>query len=223
MLAHMGYGSRKEVKEIIRKGFVLVNGELERNDDAKVSEDDEITLFDSNIKYTDKVYFLLNKPKGYISHTIDNLYPCVTDIIDDYHKDLFPVGRLDLDTTGVLLITNDGALCHQMLSPKRNIDKEYLVTFEGVLTDSKIKALENGVVLDDGYHTLPSKVIKKSYNEALLTIHEGKFHQVKRMFLSVDLEVVELDRVRFGSFTCSNLKQGEYVKLTKEEMESTLA
>ena len=136
ILAHSGYGSRKEVKELIRKGFVMVNGEIITDDDFKVDEiNDEITIADSTIKYEKNIYIMLNKPDGYISATYDNHDPIVLDLIEGYEKrNLFPVGRLDKDTVGLLLITNDGDLAHRMLSPKKHVDKTYYLKFEGELT-----------------------------------------------------------------------------------------
>jgi 16S rRNA pseudouridine516 synthase len=225
ILAHSGYGTRKEVKEIIRKGYVLVNGETIKNDDFKVDDlNDEIIIFGDELNYEDKIYLMLNKPDGYISATYDNYDKTVIDLIGDYKiKNPFPVGRLDKDSVGLLLITNDGMLAHNLLSPKKHVDKTYYIEFEGNLSESKIKKLEEGVILDDGYHTHPSKYNIIDNNKGEITIDEGKFHQVKRMLQAVGCNVTYLKRIKFGPLSLDkNLKEGEFRLLTKEELDNLI-
>ena len=220
ILAHSGYGSRKEVKELIRKGFVMVNGEIITDDDFKVDEiNDEIT-----IKYEKNIYIMLNKPDGYISATYDNHDPIVLDLIEGYEKrNLFPVGRLDKDTVGLLLITNDGDLAHRMLSPKKHVDKTYYLKFEGELTLDKISKFQEGIILDDGYLCMPASYNRINNNEGILTIKEGKYHQVKRMLEALDCKVTYLKRISFGPLTLDeNLQEGEYRFLTDEELKLIL-
>ncbi len=221
MLAHMNYGSRKEVKELIRKGFVLVNGEVITNDDFKVDEiNDEVIIADEKVEYKDKVYVMLNKPDGYISATFDNHDPTVIDLIDEYnYLNIFPVGRLDKDTHGLLLITNDGDLAHNLLSPKKHVDKKYYLKFDGNITEKGIKAFEEGIILDDGYKTMPAKLIDLGNNEAHVIIKEGKFHQVKIMMERIGCKVTYLKRIEFGSLKLDEaLEEGQYRLLTEEEL-----
>lgn len=221
MLAHMNYGTRKEVKELIKKGFVLVNGEVITNDDYKVDEiNDEVVIANEKVEFKDKVYIMLNKPDGYISATYDSKDPTVIDLISEYnYLNIFPVGRLDKDTHGLLLITNDGDLAHNLLSPKKHVDKKYYLKFDGNITEKGIKAFEEGIVLDDGYKTMPAKLIDLGNNEAYVIIKEGKFHQVKIMMERIGCKVTYLKRVEFGSLLLDeNLEEGQYRLLTEEEL-----
>ncbi len=225
MLAHSGYGSRKEVKELIRKGYVLVNGEIIINDDYKVDEDNDIIMVaGEEVSYEAKIYLMLNKPDGYISATYDRFDPIVLDLIDGYeNRNLFPVGRLDKDTVGLLLITNDGQLAHRLLSPKSHVDKKYYLKYDGVFPKNAYKLFTDGVVLDDGYKCMPAKFIDLGNNEANIIIKEGKFHQVKRMMQAVGCEVTYLKRVEFGSLVLdASLKEGEYRHLTTNELQNLL-
>ncbi len=223
LLAHMDYGSRKEVKELIRKGYVLVNGNVIKDDDYKVDEfNDEINILDSEIKYEEFIYIMLNKPDGYVSATYDFNKPTVLDLINDYKKrNLFPVGRLDIDTVGLLLITNDGALAHKLLSPKSHVDKKYYLKYEGKYDESFIKKFQDGIVLDDGYKCMSASFIDLGNNEAYIIIKEGKFHQVKRMMESLGCNVTFLKRVSFGNLSLDeSLEEGKWRHLTIEEVES---
>ncbi len=223
MLAHMNYGTRKEVKELIRKGYIMVNGEVITNDDYKVDEiNDEVIIADELVDYKDKVYIMLNKPDGYISATFDNHDPTVIDLISEYnYMDIFPVGRLDKDTHGLLLITNDGDLAHNLLSPKKHVDKKYYLKYDGNITEKGIKAFEEGIVLDDGYKTMPAKLIDLGNNEAHVIIKEGKFHQVKIMMEKINCRVTYLKRIEFGSLKLDEgLEEGNYRLLTEEELDS---
>lgn len=221
MLSHTGYGSRKEAKELIRKGFVSVNGETILDDDFKVDEEnDEVIIADNNISYDKFIYIMLNKPDGYVSATYDSHDPIVLDLIDGYEKrKLFPVGRLDKDTVGLLLITNDGDLAHRMLSPKKHVIKRYYLKFDGILTDKKISRFEEGITLEDGYLCMPASYEKLSENEGILSIKEGKYHQVKRMLEALDCTVTYLKRISFGPIELDkDLEEGKCRFLTEEEL-----
>lgn len=221
LIAHSGYGSRKEVKELIRKGYVLVNGEIITDDDFKVDEEkDIISIADNTITYESKIYIMLNKPDGYISATYDRYDPIVLDLIDGYqNRRLFSVGRLDKDTVGLLLITNDGSLAHKLLSPKSHVDKIYYLKYDGLFTKKAHELFETGVILDDGYKCMPAKFIELGENEGNIIIKEGKFHQVKRMMQAVGCEVTYLKRIEFGGIKLDEtLKEGEYRHLTNEEL-----
>ena len=221
MLAHCGYGSRKDVKQLIRKGEVLVNGEIIKNDDFKVDSDkDDVIVFDESVNYKELVYIMLHKPAGVVSATYDNYKQTVIDLVSEYSKQkVFPVGRLDIDTEGLLLISNDGMLCHKLLAPKNHVDKTYYVEFCGEFKNEYIGKFKKGITLEDGYVTMPSDIELLSENSANLTIHEGKFHQVKRMFIALGMEVTYLKRISFGSLKLdNNLKKGEYRLLSDEEI-----
>lgn len=221
LLSHTGYGSRKEVKELIRKGFVSVNGDIILDDDFKVDENnDEVIIADNTVSYDKFIYIMLNKPDGYVSATFDSHDPIVLDLIDGYEKrKLFPVGRLDKDTVGLLLITNDGDLAHRMLSPKKHVDKRYYLKFDGDLTDKKISKFSEGITLDDGYLCMPASYEKLGENEGILTIKEGKYHQVKRMLEALGCSVTYLKRISFGPLELDkDLEEGKYRFLTEEEL-----
>ena len=220
MLAHMGYGTRKEVKELIRKGYVSVDGEIIKSDDYKVDENSEVIIFNEVVKYDEFIYLMLNKPDGYISATFDNNLPTVLDLIYGYEsRNLFPVGRLDIDTFGLLLLTNDGQLAHKLLSPRNHVNKKYYLKYEGKLNPKFQEIFNKGIQIDD-YITKPAIFEDLGNNEAYITISEGKFHQVKRMMEYVGCKVTYLERVTFGNLTLdNNLKRGEFRKLTEEEIE----
>ncbi len=221
MLAHLNYGSRKEVKAYIRKGFVSVNGEIITDDDFKVNEQtDEIVFIDEKIHYQEMIYLILNKPAGYVSATFDSKEATVLDLIDGYEgRGLFPVGRLDKDTTGLLILTNDGKLAHQWLSPSKHVLKTYEVTFEGTFQEQFISMFEEGITLEDGTVCLPAKLVLLKPQFAQVTISEGKYHQVKRMFEMVGLSVIKLKRISFGGLALpKDLKEGNYRALLPEEI-----
>lgn len=222
-LADMGYGTRSEVKKEITKGNVKINGLPVRKPETKIdTEKDEVMYREQPAAYEKYEYYMLNKPAGVISATTDKKEKTVLDLIGEkQRKDLFPVGRLDKDTEGLLLITNDGELAHRLLSPKKHVDKVYYVRVQGRLSEEDIRILAEGIDIGEEKPTLPAQlVILKSgqVSEAEITIQEGKFHQVKRMFHALDKEVVYLKRLRMGTLVLDeNLKPGEYRKLTKEE------
>ncbi len=222
ILAHMNYGSRKQVKEYIRKGYFMVNGEVVYDDDFKVNpQDDEITFDGEEINYESLVYIMLNKPNDVISATFDPRYKTVIDLMPEYAKmGVFPVGRLDIDTEGLLIISNDGHLAHRLLSPKYHVTKKYYVEFSGEFKDKYYDDFKNGITLDDGYKCLSAKAEKIDEHKAYVYIEEGKYHQVKRMFEALNMKVTYLKRVAFGDICLDeNLALGEYRVLTKEEIE----
>lgn len=220
-LAHSNIGTRKEVKKIIRSGRVKVNDKIIKNDDYKINEDkDSIYLDGELISYQQFYYVMLNKPQGYVSATIDDRYPTVLDCIyEDYAFDLFPVGRLDIDTEGLLLLTNDGGLAHDLLSPKKHVDKVYYVELEKTYSQKDIEKLEKGIAINDEEVCKEAKVDRIDESRMFLTIQEGKFHQVKRMMHAIENEVTFLKRVQMGSLKLDEtLSVGEYRELSEEEI-----
>lgn len=220
-LAHANFGTRREVKKIIRSGWVSVNDQIIKNDDFKIDENKDIICVDNEqVIYQQFYYIMLNKPNGYVSATIDDRYPTVIDLIyEDYALDLFPVGRLDLDTEGLLLLTNDGSLSHELLSPKKHVDKEYYVELEKEYSEQDIKTLEAGVAINDQEVCKEAKVKRIDNNKMMLIIQEGKYHQVKRMMHAIDNEVTYLKRVRMGTLKLDKtLPLGEYRALNEEEI-----
>ena len=224
ILSNLGYGSRSELKKFCKNGLVKVNGKVINNPGVQVDvENDEIIFDGEKVTYKEFIYLMLNKPDGYISATFDKRDPIVLDLIDkeDLVFEPFPVGRLDKDTEGLLVLTNDGQLAHRVLSPKKHVPKTYYAKIEGIVTEEDIKAFAKGVTLDDGYETMPAELIilkSDEISEIELTIHEGKFHQVKRMFESVDKKVIYLKRLSMGKLKLDeNLELGESRELTDEE------
>ena len=225
LLSNVGVASRAELKNYCKQGLISVNGKVINNPGVQVdSESDDIRFNGEKIVYREFVYIMLNKPDGYISATFDKYDPIVLDLIDQSYLvfEPFPVGRLDKDTEGLLVLTNDGQLAHRVLSPKKHVPKTYYAKIQGKVTEEDILAFEKGVILDDGYETMPSqlKILKSDdMSEIELTIHEGKFHQVKRMFESVGKKVVYLKRLSMGKLKLDeSLGLGEYRELTEEEV-----
>lgn len=219
-LSNAGIGSRKEVKTLIKQERVRVNNHIIKSEKFNIDENvDEVFLDDERIIYQDFYYFLLNKPKNYVSSTkMERNYPPVTDLVSEYDfVDLFPVGRLDVDTTGVLILTNNGTLAHRLISPKFEVDKTYLVETDYPIQKEMIIAFEKGVMLDDE-KLLPAKLEILDDNVGRVTIHQGKYHQVKRMFARYGLTVISLEREKFAFLDKGNLKQGETRQLTNEEV-----
>jgi 16S rRNA pseudouridine516 synthase len=223
-LSNQGIGSRKDVRRLIQKGFITVNGNQIRQIDMKIDAiDDDIHYDGQKVLFQSVVYLMLNKPKNCITATEDSRHRVVMDFIEHPLKDkLFPVGRLDIDTTGLLILTNDGQLAHDLLSPKKHVDKTYHASLDEPINDMIIDAFNMGVKLDDGYVTKPAKLVKiasreDSYNVEV-TIQEGKFHQIKRMFSAFDIHVLELKRVKMGALQLDqDLGEGEFRELTREE------
>lgn len=225
ILSNLGYGSRAEIKVYCKKGLVKVNDKVISNPGTQVDTDDDKIEFNNEVvRYREFVYIMMNKPDGYLSATFDKRDPIVLDLIDVSYLTFepFPVGRLDKDTEGLLVLTNDGQLAHRVLSPKKHVPKTYYAKIEGIVTEEDVKAFEKGVTLDDGYETMPSqlKILESGEtSEIELTIHEGKFHQVKRMFESVSKKVVYLKRLSMGKLKLDEtLDLGEYRELTDEEV-----
>ena len=227
-LANSGIGTRKEVKIILKKGKIKVNEKIVK--DAKIQVDeikDDVKIEGEKITYKPFVYIMMNKPSGVISATEDGKHKTVIDLLCEKYKNykVFPVGRLDIDTEGLLLLTNDGVLAHNLLSPKKHVDKKYYVELKEPLTIEKKKILENGIKLEENFVTKKAKIeiIDKDedieVNSVFITISEGKFHQVKRMFKFVENEVLYLKRVKMGKLLLpEDLKLGEYRELSEEEM-----
>ena len=233
-LANSGIGTRKEVKEILKNKKVSVNNVFVKDGKIHVDEEKDIVKYENKIiNYKPFVYIMMNKPAGVISATEDSYHKTVIDLLNDEYRtyDIFPVGRLDIDTEGLLLLTNDGILSHNLLSPKKHVDKKYYVKIAKKLNENDIKTLENGIKLEENFVTKKAKVeiiseslnendCKKNDNLVYITISEGKFHQVKRMFKAVNNEVLYLKRVKMGNLLLDeNLELGEYRELTEEELD----
>lgn len=228
-LADMGIGSRQEVKKYIRQGKVIVDGEVVLSPDYKVDELKGHVLYENHpVCYAAYEYYMLNKPAGVISATEDKREKTVLDLIQSKkRRDLFPVGRLDKDTEGLLLITNDGALAHRLLSPKKHVDKTYFAEIDGKVTDEDVLAFAEGInigTLAEDEWTRPAvlEIISSGQQSTVrLTIQEGKYHQVKRMFLAREKKVVYLKREKMGTLVLdTTLNPGEYRALTDEELEN---
>jgi 16S rRNA pseudouridine516 synthase len=226
LLANMGHGSRKEVKALLKQGVVKIGDQIVKSPKEHVDiEKEEVTVHGEIVEYKEFIYLMMNKPPGVISSTEDSEHETVIDLLEleDSIFDPFPVGRLDKDTEGLLIITNDGQLAHQLLSPKKHVPKKYFAMIDGVVTEEDVKAFRAGVVLDDGYETKPGEltILKSSEtSEIELVIKEGKFHQVKRMFESVGKTVTYLQRLEMGPLKLDEtLELGEYRELTEEELE----
>ena len=245
-LADMQVGTRSQVKEYVRKGRIKVDGEVVIKSDIKIDENTCVVSFDGQqIGYVKLEYYMLNKPAGVLSATMDKKVKTVVDLIDSARKDLFPVGRLDKDTEGLLLITNDGKLTHELLSPKKHVDKTYLAHIIGELPEDAVDKFKEGMELDD-FTAMPAKLEimgapdmdsdfsgKEIVNEHMemgekvttvkLTIQEGKFHQVKRMLAAVGCEVIYLKRLRMGNLLLDDsLEPGEYKELTEDEVKQIM-
>ena len=230
-LADMSIGTRQEVKKYIRQGRVKINEDIIKKPEYKIREDeDKITFDGAPVAYETFEYYMLNKPAGVISATEDKRDKTVLDLIKEKkRKDLFPVGRLDKDTEGLLLITNDGALAHRLLSPKKHVDKCYYAKISGGVTEDDVRVFKERINIgtqEEPEWTMPAelKILEKgTVSRIRLTIREGKFHQVKRMFLAVGKEVVYLKRERMGALVLDEeLAPGEYRKLTDSELKSIL-
>ncbi|MHC8517386.1 pseudouridine synthase [Sporosarcina sp. ITBMC105] len=225
LVSNMGFGSRKEVKGLLKKGAIQVNGVPVKDPALHVHpEQDEVSILGERIIYREFIYLMMHKPQGVISATEDNRDRTVIDLLDDEyrHFEPFPVGRLDKDTEGLLLLTNNGKLAHELLSPKKEVPKMYYAHIEGVVDQEDVERFAEGVTLEDGYFTKPGmlKILKSApISEIELTITEGKFHQVKRMFEAVGKKVIYLKRMTMGELTLDeSLALGECRELTDEEI-----
>lgn len=224
-LCDLGIGSRKEIKKIIKNGHILVSGKDNIKPETKIDENkDEVFAYGKKLCYKRYIYLMLNKPKGYISAVWDEKLPYVLELVpkDYLHYKPFPVGRLDIDTEGLLVLTNDGALSHRLLSPKSHIPKTYFAKVHGLVTDEDYREFKKGVKLDDGYVTKPAELIilkSGAVSEIEITITEGKFHQVKRMFEAVGKKVIYLKRISMNALCLDeSLGSGDVKELSEEEL-----
>ncbi|MCQ2492215.1 MAG: rRNA pseudouridine synthase [Lachnospiraceae bacterium] len=224
LLSEMSVGTRSEVKQMIKKGRITVDGVVVKKPEMKVDPDHvEITAEGRSISYAKEEYIMLHKPAGVVSATKDAKDKTVLDLItDSKRKDLFPVGRLDKDTEGLLLLTSDGELAHQLLSPKKHVDKTYYAKIRGIVDEEDVKKFAEGLDIGEESLTLPAKLVILDSNEESkieVTIQEGKFHQIKRMFHAVGKEVVYLKRLSMGSLVLDEtLEIGAYRPLSEEEI-----
>ncbi|MGL4697944.1 pseudouridine synthase [Enterococcus larvae] len=227
-LSETGCGSRKEVKKLLKQGIITVNDQVVKDAKSQVNEwADQIAYDGEPLRYQKYFYYMLHKPQGVISATEDKYDETVIDLLsdEDYREDLFPVGRLDKDTEGLLILTNDGQLAHRLLSPKKHVDKEYFARIAGIVTEEDIEQFAFGLTLRSGEAVKPGQLVIDAVDEAAeeseirLVIQEGKFHQVKRMFEAVDKEVVYLKRLRMGElYLDEELELGGYRPLTEAEL-----
>ncbi|MDU1274635.1 MAG: pseudouridine synthase [Staphylococcus epidermidis] len=221
-LANMGVGTRSEVKQLLKKGSVKVNQNIVKLPKLHVNPNsDEIMVNDEVVSYIDKVYIMLNKPKGYISATEDEVHPTIIDLIPEYaHLNIFPVGRLDKDTEGLLLVTNDGQFNHEVMNPNKHVSKTYEVYSKHPITQFDIDKFKSGIELSDG--KLKPAILKKVDDYVShVTIYEGKYHQVKRMFHSIENEVLELKRIKIAQLELDhNLDLGSYRLLTQIDFDN---
>ena len=228
-LVENGLGSRSQVKDVLKKGLVLVNGRAEKSPKTQINETaDEVVVSGQKLTYEKFVYYLLNKPKGYISATEDERHKTVLDLLDETarQKEVFPVGRLDIDTHGLLLLTNNGKLAHAMLSPKKHVEKIYRAKVAGLMNQSDVERFARGIELKDfTCHPAQLKIVEldeeKETSLVEITLAEGKFHQVKRMVAACGKEVTDLQRLSMGPLQLDpELALGEWRRLTEEEMKS---
>ncbi|WP_445001528.1 pseudouridine synthase [Exiguobacterium alkaliphilum] len=231
LLANMGYGSRKDVKLLLKQGAVQVDGQPVKDAKRHVKPETEVvTVFGEAVDYKPFVYLMMNKPEGVVSATEDQVETTVLELIDPSyaHYELFPVGRLDKDTTGLLLLTNDGAFNHALMSPRKHVDKVYVAEIDGEMTVDDVRRFAEGVELEDGYTTKPARleVISRNGRRSMirLTLSEGKYHQVKRMVAAVGKHVERLERIQIGTLELDpTLERGAYRELTQEEYDTLLA
>lgn len=214
--------SRQDSKKLIKEKFVKVNDIVTTNINSIVNENvDVITVKENKLKYQKYIYLMMNKPKGYLCATYDKNDKTVMDLIPDElrFKDLSIIGRLDKDTEGLLLFTNDGSLVHNLTSPKKHILKKYYVEYSGTLINDAITMVEMGMNIDNEYQTMPGILEVLGDNKAYITIYEGKFHQVKKMFEKLNTKVEYLKRVKIASLELKDLTLGSVIELTKEDLE----
>ncbi|MEG0686846.1 MAG: pseudouridine synthase [Erysipelotrichales bacterium] len=222
-LASQGFGSRKDVKKLVKDGLVEIDGEIIKKADYKFDENNsEVIVDEFLVEYRKNTYIIMNKPKGYVCANQDNLHSTVFDLLVEFeHLDLFTIGRLDLDTTGLLLISDDGSFAHKLTSPKSNIKKEYHALINGFIKQNDIDYFNEGVIIDEDYKCLPAhlEVVKEDEETSLIkiVISEGKFHQVKKMVKAIGYDVLELNRVRIGDLELDNsLELGEYCLIDED-------
>ena len=222
ILSELGFGSRQEIKKYVKAGKIRINDNIVKKPEEKLnSEVDKLFFEGKEVEVEEFETFILYKPAGYVCATKDNVHKTVMELIDSKRKNIVPVGRLDLDTEGILILTNDGNLNHRLVSPSSHVDKTYYAIFEGELNENAVEMTKNGLDIGEGEVSKPAKLEIISSNEIMLTIHEGKFHQVKRMVKALGGEVTYLKRVAFGGLRLDDLKlkKGESRKITEIEME----
>lgn len=226
VLSNMGYGSRKEVKLLVRDGSVEIDGAIIKDSSCQINLNSQILkVFGKEVVYREFVYLMLNKPQEVISATEDLREKTVIDLLSDEYKNFntAPVGRLDKDTEGLLILTNDGKLAHQLLSPKKHVPKKYFANIEGRVDEADIDSFLKGILLDDGYKTMPAhlNILQRGNISSIeVTIFEGKYHQIKRMFAAQGKKVIYLKRISMGKLKLdSNLGLGEYRELTNVELD----
>lgn len=222
ILSELGFGSRQEIKKYVKAGKIRINDNIVKKPEEKLnSEVDKLFFEGKEVVVEEFETFILYKPAGYVCATKDNVHKTVMELIDSKRKNVVPVGRLDLDTEGILILTNDGDLNHRLVSPSSHVDKTYYAIFEGKLNENAVEMTKNGLDIGEGEVSKPAKLEIISSNEIMLTIHEGKFHQVKRMVKALGGEVTYLKRVAFGGLRLDDLKlkKGESRKITEIEME----
>ena len=225
-LCETGFGTRSQVKDLLKKGQVMVNGEVVKKPELKINETtDQILCQGKKASYQKNIYLMLHKPAGVVSATEDNREKTVLDLVrpEDRKNGLFPVGRLDKDTEGLLLLTDDGELAHRLLSPKKHVDKTYYAKIDGQVTEEHVKQFREGLDIGDEKKTLPAVLtilLSGPVSEIEVTIHEGRFHQIKRMFEAVGCKVTYLKRLSMGSLVLDEtLLPEEYRPLTEAELE----
>ena len=225
-LCETGFGTRSQVKDLLKKGQVMVNGEVVKKPELKINETtDQILCQGKKASYQKNIYLMLHKPAGVVSATEDNREKTVLDLVrpEDRKNGLFPVGRLDKDTEGLLLLTDDGELAHRLLSPKKHVDKTYYAKIDGQVTEEHVKQFREGLDIGDEKKTLPAVLtilLSGPVSEIEVTIHEGRFHQIKRLFEAVGCKVTYLKRLSMGSLVLDEtLPPEEYRPLTEAELE----
>ncbi len=226
LLANSGYGTRKNVKQIIRNGRVTVDGNRVTDNGMQVDPESQVIEIDGErLNYREFIYLMMNKPQGVISATEDRYQETVLDLVPDEYSSfrLFPAGRLDKDTEGLMLLTNDGKLAHELLSPKKHVPKKYFARIRGCVDEKDCQAFSEGIVLDDGYKTMPARLNilnAGEISEVEVIIYEGKFHQVKRMFEATGKEVIYLKRLEIGPLKLDeDLEPGCLREITEEEIQ----
>lgn len=224
-LANMGCGSRSEVKRLIKSGLVTVNDRQVRNESFQIHPGiDVVVCWGAEVTYREYIYLMLNKPAGVVSATKDPKERTVLDLLDQKYlnKGIFPVGRLDKDTEGLLILTNNGDLGHKLLAPKKKVPKRYFAKVSGPIGPGEIECFREGIILDDGYQTRPARLELVNCgveSEVMIVIEEGKYHQIKRMFKALGKKVLYLKRLTMGELSLDpDLKTGEYRELTPEEI-----
>lgn len=223
-LAECGVGTRSEVKKLIRKGSVAINKNVVTKADLHIDcKNDTVTVNGVEAVYREFIYLMMNKPSGYISATWDKKLPTVLDLLPEkyLHFEPFPVGRLDIDTEGLLVLTNDGALSHRLLSPKSHVPKTYIAQIDKLPNEEDVQAFQKGIKLEEDFTTLPAtlKIIQNGNCNAEITIQEGKFHQIKRMFEAVNKKVLYLKRIKMNELELDEtLSLGEVRELSESEL-----